>query len=328
MNPLHVVAGVVCNSKGEILLARRPEHSHQGGLWEFPGGKREEQESVKQALARELQEELGIIVQPARPLIRITHAYPDKKILLEVWQVEQWQGQVWGREGQPVQWCSPNNLKNFTFPAANLPIITAVQLPSLYLITPEPSSSTDPKFFYQLEACLDQGISLVQLRAKNLSERDYCYAAERALTLCERYAARLLVNATPAIALSVGTPGVHLTSERLQNYVERPLSSELWVAAACHSLEDIEKANFIGVDFIVLSPVHATASHPEVQPLGWFKFFQLTESANCPVFALGGMERAEVSKAWAHGAQGIAAIRGLWGNVVTASSPPDYDPDV
>jgi 8-oxo-dGTP diphosphatase len=93
-------------------------------------------------------------------------------------------------------------------------------------------------------------------------------------------------------------------------------------------LEDIEKANLLGIDFIVLSPVHATASHPEAPPLGWFKFFQLTESANCPVFALGGMKPAEVSKAWAHGAQGVAAIRGLWGNAFTASSPLDCDPDV
>ena len=312
--PLHVVAGVVYNSQGEILLARRPVHTHQGGLWEFPGGKCQTGEAVEQALARELEEELGIVVQQARPLIRISHAYPDKKVLLDVWHVEQWRGQAYGREGQTVQWCRPNSLKNKQFPAANHPIITAVQLPSLYLITPEPVSFQDKAFFYRLEACLDkQDISLVQLRAKNLSARDYCYCAEKALRLCDRQAAQLLINATAEMALSVGTHGVHLTSERLLASVERPLSDDLWVAASCHSLEEVEHANRIGVDLIVLGPVHATPSHSEASPLGWFEFCQLTELANCPVFALGGMNVEEVPKAWAHGGQGVAAIRALWG---------------
>ncbi len=310
---LHVVAGVIYNTLGEILLARRPDHAHQGGLWEFPGGKSEGGESAEQALARELHEEIGIIVQQTRPLIRITHAYPDKKILLDVWHVEQWHGKAYGREGQAVQWCPPNYLKNHQFPAANHPIIAAVQLPSQYLITPEPLSFQDNAFFYRLEACLDRRIFLVQLRAKNLSARDYCYCAEKALTLCDRYAAQLLVNATPEIALSVGTHGVHLNSQRLLACAERPLPTNLWVAASCHSLAEIQHANLIGVDFMVLSPVHTTASHPDAVPLGWFEFFQLTEQANCPVFALGGMTAADVPKAWAHGAQGIAGIRSLWG---------------
>jgi len=309
----HVVAGVIYNAQGEILLARRPEHTHQGGLWEFPGGKCEVGESVPQALARELQEELGIVVQQARPLIRVAHAYPDKKILLDVWRIEAWLGTPWGREGQTVQWCHTQDLNNFKFPTANVPIITAVQLLSLYLITPEPMSLTDKKFFYRLEACLEGACSLVQLRAKNLTDRDYCYCAEKALKLCDRYHAQLLLNASPEMALSVGTHGVHLNSKRLFAYTERPpLGTNLWVAGSCHTLEEIEQANRINTDFIVLSPVRTTTSHPDAPPLGWLKFFQLTEQANCPVFALGGMSVADIPKTWAHGAQGIAAIRALW----------------
>ncbi|MDM8561405.1 Nudix family hydrolase [Candidatus Parabeggiatoa sp. HSG14] len=309
---LHVIAGVICNSQGEILLARRPNHLHQGGLWEFPGGKCEAGESIEQALVRELQEEIDIIVQKARPLIRVIHAYPDKKVLLDVWQVEKWQGQPWGREGQSVQWCSTKNLKNHQFPAANYPVITAIQLPSSYLITPEPLSFKDKNFFYRLEMSLDKGIFLVQLRAKNLSERDYCYCAEKALILCDRYKAQLLVNATHEIALLIGANGVHLNSEQLFTYTERPLKTDLWVAASCHRREEIQQANQINVDFIVLSPVYFTPSHSNAEPLGWFKFFQLTEQANCPVFALGGMKKEDVQKTWAHGSQGIAAIRALW----------------
>lgn len=313
MNSIHVVAGVITNPQGEILLARRPDHLHQGGLWEFPGGKCEVGETPEQALARELREELDLTVQQAGPLIRIHHTYPEKSILLDVWQVEKWQGQPWGREQQWLQWCPPQRLKEKAFPAANYPIITAVQLPSVYLITPEPQSKRDKRFFYHLEAGLDQNLSLVQLRAPHLSDKDYCDCAQTALTLCDRYGAHLLVNASPELAIAVGTPGVHLNGERLQRYSQRPLPPHLWVAASCHHAAEIQQANRIQTDFIVLSPVKPTTSHPDAKPLGWSQFFHLTESANCPVYALGGMTKLDIPKAWAHGGQGIAGIRGVWG---------------
>jgi len=185
------------------------------------------------------------------------------------------------------------------------------QLPCLYLITPEPMSATDKQFFFRLEACLEASCSLVQLRAKNLSNRDYCYCAEKALKLCDRYHARLLLNANPEMALSVGTHGLHLNSKRLFTSLP-PLGTNLLVAGSCHTSEEIEQANRLKTDFIVLSPVRATASHPDAPPLGWLKFFQLAKQANCPVFALGGMTVADIPKTVAHGGHGIAAIRALW----------------
>ncbi|MFK5970870.1 MAG: Nudix family hydrolase [Candidatus Marithrix sp.] len=307
MLPLHVVVGIIYNSQGEVLITRRLKHVHQGGLWEFPGGKVESSETALEALNRELQEEIDITVQQARPLIRITHSYPDETVLLDVWQIEKWQGKPYGCEGQEMAWCPLNDLLNRQFPVANIPIITAIQLPTQYLITPEPQ---DKKFFYQLESCLDSGIKLVQLRAKELSELDYCHHAEQALTLCDRYQAKLLVNSSFKIAMSVGTDGVHLNSERLFSDLEIP--SNLLVAASCHSLAEIDQANKLKLDFIVVSPVRTTTSHPDSSPLGWQQLFQLTEAANCPVFALGGMLITDVKIAIAHGTQGIAAISSLW----------------
>src|SRR3954465_8084222 len=78
---VHVAAAVIRGTDGKILIARRADTQHQGGLWEFPGGKVEPGEAVEAALARELQEELGITVEAARPLIKVTHDYPDKQIL-------------------------------------------------------------------------------------------------------------------------------------------------------------------------------------------------------------------------------------------------------
>lgn len=313
MGKQHILVGVLFNENKQVLVAQRPYDSRHGaGLWEFPGGKRETNESVEQALTRELAEELNITVLKARPLIRIHHDYASKSVLLDVWSVEQWQGQAWGKEGQLVEWCPLDNLRHKNFLKPNYPIITATGLPAEYLITPEPNQLEFHSFLYRLESCLDRGIRLVQFRAKQLSEKQFCHLAEQVLQLCTRYAAQLVLNATPEIALSVGAQGIHLTSERLSNCTERPLPYPLFVAASCHGIEDIEQANRIKTDFIVLSPVKPTLSHAKSPALGWFQFFQLTERAYCPVFALGNMTSSDLPKAWAHGAQGISAIRGIW----------------
>ena len=124
---VHVAVGVICDSQGRLLIARRHENSHQGGLWEFPGGKVEAGESVLQALQRELEEELAIELLAARALLKVEHDYGDKAVLLDVWLVERFSGQAVGREGQPLRWVAPGALADFDFPAANLPIVQACQ---------------------------------------------------------------------------------------------------------------------------------------------------------------------------------------------------------
>src|SRR5512145_1948501 len=113
---LHVAAAVVVDDVGRILIARRHDHLHQGGLWEFPGGKVEPGEAVPDALVRELHEELGIRVKKARPLIRIPYRYPDRNVLLDVWRVEKFEGEAHGAEGQPLLWVEAENLVQFEFP--------------------------------------------------------------------------------------------------------------------------------------------------------------------------------------------------------------------
>ncbi len=313
MKTIHVVAGVIRNSSQQILLALRPQHLHQGGLWEFPGGKVERGEAVEHALQRELFEELDICVTQARPLIRIHHQYSDKNILLDVWQVETWQGVARDKEGQMLAWCDFAELSAKPLPAANYPILKAIQLPVFYLITPEPEKPNDKHFLRHLAERFNSGeIQLVQLRAKRFSDKALCECAERVMKLCDGYSVRLLLNATPEIALSVGTHGVHLNSQQLQKISQRPLSKNLLVAASCHTASDVGHANEIDCDFIVLSPVRSTQSHPGAPTLGWLRFFELTELAHCPVFALGGMQPDELTQVLAHGGHGIAAIRALW----------------
>lgn len=131
---LHVAVGVVRNRQGEILISLRHDHLHQGGLWEFPGGKVEPMESAEDALRRELREELSITVEQATPLIKIRHDYGDRQVLLDVWQVNAFGGNPQGLENQPILWVSPDKLHQFDFPAANRPIAAAARLPRFYPI--------------------------------------------------------------------------------------------------------------------------------------------------------------------------------------------------
>ena len=123
---VHVAVGVIVNEQQQILIALRPEHTHQGGLWEFPGGKVETGETVQQALARELEEELGIKASGFQTLTEIHHDYGDKAVFLDVWWVNQFSGEAEGKEGQPLEWVGAADLSDYKFPEANDEIVDII----------------------------------------------------------------------------------------------------------------------------------------------------------------------------------------------------------
>ncbi len=306
-----MVAGVLDNARGEILVARRFDHAHQGGLWEFPGGKVEAAESPRVALARELDEELGVGVEAARPLIRVRHDYADVRVLLDVWRVTTWSGRIHGREGQSLKWLAAHALRELPMPAADEPVVTALRLPERYLITPSPGRDRE-SFLAALGASVDAGVRLVALRARELAPADLVALCREAAALCHRRGAHLLLNGDPALLAESGADGVHLDSVRLMSTRSRPVGEASWLAASCHDAHELARAASVGADFVVLSPVAATPSHAHAKPLGWQRFEALVEEVNLPVFALGGMGPEHLDAAWRHGAQGIAAIRALW----------------
>ncbi|MDA1107536.1 MAG: Nudix family hydrolase [Proteobacteria bacterium] len=311
MNHQHVVAAAVFNERNEVLLALRPQHKHQGGLWEFPGGKVESGEDAPRVLVRELREELNIVPTRMRPLIRIRHQYPNQAVLLDVWCVDAWHGAPHPHDAQRLEWVTLEQLVQKQFPAANLPIVSALRLPPLYLITGEPAAGSSA-FLATLERCLRGGARLVQLRAKTLDAADYRELAQTALGLCHKYSAQLVLNAAPELARELNAHGVHLSSARLMQLTERPLNRAQWVAASCHNSEELAHAQRIGVDFVVLSPVLPTRSHPGAATLGWEGLQQLCEECNVPAYALGGMKVEHLHEAWRHGAQGLALLSTVW----------------
>lgn len=309
---VHVAAAAMISAdQKQVLIARRPSNVDHGGLWEFPGGKLAPYETGLEGLKRELHEELGVEISCAQPLIRVHHEYPDKHILLDVWQVHAFSGEPFGREGQAVRWVPMNELANYPFPAANLPILRAVMLPTEYLITAE--ETDEACFDARLERALkEDNIRLVQLRAKELDHDAFVARAQRALALCQDYGARLLLNAEPALLDDVDADGIQLTSERLMQLERRPIAENKWLSASTHNIAQLKQAAMLGCDFVTLSPLRTTPSHPDVPPMGWHDFQQLVERAGMPVFALGGMTRFDANHARAVGAQGIASIRDFW----------------
>lgn len=315
---VHVAVGVIvgrhgasAEEHGAILIAKRPDKTHQGGLWEFPGGKVEGSETLFDALKRELQEELAIEVVATEPLIKIRHDYGDKVVLLDVHKVTEFLGYPQGNEGQPIRWVTPSSLHEYEFPAANRPIVSAINLPQRLLITGEFTEPSD--FLARIESALQNGIGMVQLRLKT---SDAIPMLMKPVTeICNRYSAKLIINTSPQVFadLSVSSNvGLHLNSSQLLTCNTRPVGESILLGASCHTENEIKHAEKIGVNYICLSPVLATSSHPDQEGMGWDKFRSLVDKATIPVYALGGMTEADLSIALENGAQGIAAISEWW----------------
>jgi 8-oxo-dGTP diphosphatase len=244
-------------------------------------------------------------------VIRVRHAYVDRLVDLAVLEVADWNGQPRGCEGQDIRWVRPEELASLAFPAANLPVTTAVRLPRLVLVTPDPGRD-ERVFLARLEACVAAGVELVQLRLEETDGARRRRVARAAVTTCARHGARVMLNGTPGEALAAGADGVHLNAARLRQLSARPLAPDRLLSASCHNVAELAHAEALGVDFAYLSPVHATASHPGAAVLGWHGLHRLARAARVPVFALGGMQAGDARLAVRAGCQGVAMMRGIW----------------
>ena len=267
-------------------------------------------ESPEAALARELREELGIEVEIGDPLIAVPQRYPHKRLRLDVRHIRAWQGSAKGHEGQALAWVPPARLASYPMPPADIPVVAALLQPDRYLVTPDPGS--DGRAWLRcLDDALQSGIRRVQLRARNRLPEDWEKLAGEAAVLCRQAGAEVLLNGDVALAARLGT-GVHLQAAQLRGFGSRPLPGGQLVAASCHDADELALAEALACDFAVLGPVRPTATHPGAPTLGWEGFAALREGVSLPLYALGGMKPADIAAARQHGAQGIAAIRGLW----------------
>lgn len=307
---IHVMAAVITDARGRILLARRTEGRDLAGCWEFPGGKREPGETPEAALARELQEELGIDIEVGEHVISVPQQYPDKRLRLDVRRLTRWKGTPRGHEGQALAWVPPDKLTRYTMPPADRPVVAALLHSDRYLVTPEPDKD-DAAWLAALRSALAAGIRRVQVRARSISGERWQALASAAVQACHEAKAEVLINGDIELARQLNT-GVQLRASQLRDITERPLPEDALVAASCHTAEDLQVAESLGCDFAVLGSLRPTATHPDASPLGWEGFARLRENVSLPIYAIGGLSPQDIPEARRHGAQGIAAIRALW----------------
>lgn len=311
---IHVAVGVIVNAAGQILVARRADTQHLGGLWEFPGGKLESGETVQQALQRELREELAIEVLGQRPFCRIEHTYPGKAVLLDVWIVDHFDGTPIGMEQQPLRWLGVDQLRPEEFPAANRLIIRRLRLPDFVAIVDINTCPPSPMHVKQntlirlrwsdkknYSKYLDCALNL--LAEKKLQARATVLDLDMALIDDKGTASETLLTQAEALA------GFHISSMTLREITQRPVPDHFLFGASCHNEAELRLAASLDCDYVLLSPVQATASHPQAQTLGWQQFHRLAAVSPVPVYALGGMQPEDLQKAQSMGAKGIAGIR-------------------
>ncbi len=306
---VNVAVAVVQRDDGRVLLAERAHDKEYAGYWEFPGGKVEAGERPEQALARELHEELGVELDAAYPWVTCEYAYPGKIVRLHFYRVRGWHGTPHGREGQRVSWEDPSAVTVGPLLPANDKVLRALNVPPIYAITSARRYGV-AEFIVRLKAALERGVRLIQVREPEMPPEQLVQFAQRVVTLAHQYDAIVLVNGDETLARRSGADGVHLAGRRLMT-LSQPPAMRLW-AASCHDADELARAAELHADFVVLSPVLPTATHPGVSGIGWEKFAVLACNSSLPVFALGGMRLDHLDTAMRHGAHGIALLSGIW----------------
>jgi 8-oxo-dGTP diphosphatase len=306
---VRVAAAVLLRGDGKVLLAQRLAGKPYPGYWEFPGGKLEQGESPRDALVRELAEELGIAVTRAAPWLTQRFVYPHAHVELNFFRVFDWEGQPHGRDGQAVTWQTPGAFDVEPLLPANATVLRSLGLPAIYGITMAEDIGEDA-FLEHARAAMDRGLRLVQVREQSFALERLSRFAERLRDIAHARGARVLLNGDVEAARATRCDGVHWTAARLRAAHSRP--RDMLCAASCHERMELAQAAALGLDFVVLGPVKATPSHPGAQPLGWHRFAALARESPLPVYALGGLTAADIDDAIDHGAHGVALRRGAW----------------
>ncbi|PXV58193.1 8-oxo-dGTP diphosphatase [Dyella jiangningensis] len=309
---MHVMAGVMLDAQGRVLLAQRPPGKHLAGLWEFPGGKLEAGEAPADGLVRELQEELGIDAAIGEPLIRVPWRYGERSLLLDARVVRSWRGQPASLDGQALRWCAPAAVDLNLLAPADRHILRALQLPARYAITADVPVEETGEWSRRIRGAIAAGERMILLRFPQWPVAQVRALAAELLPEARDRGTHLLLSGDVDGALALGEGvGVQLKAAQLATFHARPLPLTQWVGASCHRDDELEQAQEVA-DFATLSPVAATATHPGVTPMGWAAFEARVSGSALPVYALGGMSLALLDTARAAGGQGVAGIRGFW----------------
>ena len=306
---IDVAVSVVRDDRGRVLLAERTPRQVSAGFWELPGGKIDGAESAAQAAARELHEEIGIDAEGLAPWIVYEHAFPTKRVRLHFFRADRWRGQPHGREGQRLAWVDAAAPAVGPLLPSNARALAALGLPPLLAITHAGDGAGTQAFVArELPALLAAGVRLLQVRESRLSGAQRVHFARRIGERARAHGARMMLAGTALECSQAAADGQHSTAAQLRASSARPPVA-LW-SASCHDLDDLRCAERLGADFVIVSPVCASATHPGAAALGWANFAHIAAATPLPVYAQGGLGAADLAPARRHGAAGIAVNAG------------------
>jgi len=312
---IDVAVGVLLRPDGTVLLGNRPADKPWPGWWELPGGKLEPGESVMQALARELLEELGIQIHTATPWVTYVHAYPTTTVRLAFCRVTGWDGEPQGLEGQLLRWVPLTQALDVPkLLPATYPPLRWMNLPEVYAISSAGSPQGLAAFQQRLAQGLKEGVKLLQWREPGWPDGPASTSLKAAfdavLAQCHAAGARVVVNSVHPSAWCAQGDGMHLRAADAKGFSVRPeLPAGHLVGVSTHDLSELQHARKLEADFAVLGPVLPTASHPDHPGIGWEEFARLNQQAGLPVYALGGQSAETLAQAKSVGGHGFAGLR-------------------
>jgi 8-oxo-dGTP diphosphatase len=283
--PIEVGVAIVADEAGRVLMVERRPEQLSPGFWELPGGKIEPGETPAAAALRELHEETGLSGQAPVPFAVHLHRFPTRPVRLHLFRMTGWSGTARGREGQRLAWVDPAQPAIGPVLASNLRALALLALPAVV-------AATDAR------GCgAAAGADAILLRTSALAPGQRLHRALRLAGGRAGAAARLWLSGSASEAIRAGAQVLHSPAAALRRTAARP-PVPLW-AAGCEDAEDLGRARQLGADLVLLSPRRGTA------PPGWEGFARLARAAGLPVYAEGGLARADLAAARAAGATGI-----------------------
>lgn len=290
---VHVAIALLFH-QGQVLVGWRNAGQHQGNKYEFPGGKVEQGETPVEACRREIFEEVGISIQNWHSFDLIHHEYDDIEVFLHLFHAhvpESYLSEI----QKPWTWYRREQLLDLNFPKANHAIIQRLYWSQKIKISEQ--------LLHDVNA---QALLYWRIEATTV-------AVEQLLQLPQNMYSQLILNVDLWKMLpdqvQKQISAVHFKQHQLMELTVEALPVGIRCIAACHDLVSLQRAQSLGFDAVILSPVLATETHPEAVGLGWEKFSSYAKTVDIPVFALGGLSQNDLAFAQQHGAYGIAGIR-------------------
>jgi len=271
-------------------------------MYEFPGGKINDNESSKDALIREIQEELSITVTKSNKINKLTHKYQDLDVELHIFNIDDYEGQIKALERQKIKFFSLQQLNNKVIDSTYR-ILKILRLPKYYIMT----KSIHKNIAHDLSNLNIYGDYFIRMRFNNNPD-SYDKMLREASIFCKKNNIRLIVD-YPYKSNYYHT-GIHYNSIDLHKSCLQE-NDLLTRSASCHTQNDILKANELNLDFIILSPIVISRSS-SYEAIGWDVFNKLASIANMPVFALGGIQENHMDKCEINNGYGLAGISNFW----------------